>query len=68
MTKKRDLNDDPAKIAARRLEKEKGAIVKEAGGRISVALAYPNSYEVGMSNLGFQKIYHLFNQRDDVLC
>ncbi len=68
MTKKRELNHDPGKIAAQRLEKETGAVVKEPGGRLSVALAYPNQYEVGMSNLGLQKIYHLFNRRDDVLC
>ena len=68
MTKKRGISADPGKIAARRLEKETGTVIKEPGGRLSVALAYPNSYEVGMSNLGFQKIYHLFNRRDDVLC
>ncbi|VAX14787.1 FIG092679: Fe-S oxidoreductase [hydrothermal vent metagenome] len=68
MTKKRDLSHDPGKIAVSRLEKETGAVVKEPGGRLSVALAYPNQYEIGMSNLGLQKIYHLFNRRDDVSC
>ncbi len=33
-----------------------------------VALGFPNSYEVGMSNLGFQTIYRLLNQMDQVVC
>jgi hypothetical protein len=33
-----------------------------------VALAFPNTYWVGMSNLGFQTIYRLFNAEDDIVC
>ena len=33
-----------------------------------VALAFPNTYFVGMSNLGFQTIYRLFNELEDVVC
>jgi len=43
-------------------------VVKPHGGRLRVALAFPNTYYVGMSNLGFQTVYRLFNQRDDVVC
>jgi radical SAM superfamily enzyme YgiQ (UPF0313 family) len=50
------------------LRKEKGAVFKDPGGKISVCLAYPNTYHVGMSNLGFQGIYSLLNKRDDVVC
>jgi radical SAM superfamily enzyme YgiQ (UPF0313 family) len=50
------------------LGKEKGTIFKDPGGRISVCLAYPNTYHVGMSNLGLQGIYALLNARDDVVC
>jgi len=50
------------------LKKERGAVFKDPGGRISVCLAYPNTYHVGMSNLGFQGIYALLNRRDDVVC
>jgi radical SAM superfamily enzyme YgiQ (UPF0313 family) len=28
---------------------------------LSIALAYPNTYYIGMSNLGFQAVYQLFN-------
>ena len=41
--------------------------VKRAGS-FRVALAYPNLYFVGMSNLGFQSVYQMLNARDDVLC
>ena len=37
-------------------------------GRVSVALAYPDVYEVGMSYLGLRILYHLLNERDDVVC
>jgi radical SAM superfamily enzyme YgiQ (UPF0313 family) len=33
-----------------------------------VALAFPNSYFVGMSNLGLQTVYKLFNADDRVVC
>lgn len=50
------------------LAREVGHVLKPHGGRLRVALAFPNTYFVGMSNLGFQTVYRLFNQRDDVVC
>ena len=50
------------------LSEEIGTIKKAFGGKISIALCYPNTYQIGMSNLGFQKIYYLLNQYNDVLC
>jgi radical SAM superfamily enzyme YgiQ (UPF0313 family) len=50
------------------LAQETGTIHKPHGGRIRVALAYPNTYWVGMSNLGFQAVYRLLNQRPDTVC
>ena len=47
---------------------ERGTIYKDPGGRINICLIYPNTYHVGMSNLGFQAIYGILNKRDDVLC
>jgi radical SAM superfamily enzyme YgiQ (UPF0313 family) len=47
---------------------EKGTIKKTWRGRITVALAYPNYYHVGMSSLGFQTVYGLFNSFEDVVC
>ena len=50
------------------LKKERGTIYKEHGGKITVALVYPNKYNVGMSNLGYQGIYGILNNIPDVVC
>jgi len=50
------------------LSKEVGYVKKPHGSRLRVALAFPNTYWVGMSNLGFQTIYRLFNAEDDIVC
>ena len=50
------------------LSKEVGYVAKPHGGRLRVALAFPNTYFVGMSNLGFQTIYKLFNAEEDIVC
>jgi radical SAM superfamily enzyme YgiQ (UPF0313 family) len=56
------------KEARQRLYKETGTIIKEWGGKLPFALIYPNSYYVGMSNLGIHAIYSLLNGYDDVVC
>jgi len=50
------------------LAKEVGYVTKAHGDRLRVALAFPNTYWVGMSNLGFQTVYRLFNSQDDIVC
>ncbi len=50
------------------LSKETGYTIKPHGDRLRVALAFPNTYWVGMSNLGFQTVYRLLNAQDDVVC
>ena len=50
------------------LESEIGTIRKSWHARVSIVLVYPNSYHVGMSNLGFQTLYRLFNSYDHVVC
>jgi radical SAM superfamily enzyme YgiQ (UPF0313 family) len=50
------------------LAREVGFIRKPHGDRLRVALCFPNTYYVGMSNLGFQTVYRLFNDLDDVVC
>lgn len=50
------------------LAREKGAAHKEPGGRVRVCLAYPNSYSLGMTNLGFQTVYHMLNALDNCVC
>jgi radical SAM superfamily enzyme YgiQ (UPF0313 family) len=50
------------------LAAEQGTVRKDWGGRVSFALVYPNTYPVGMSNLGFQTIYRHLNALSDVVC
>jgi radical SAM superfamily enzyme YgiQ (UPF0313 family) len=46
---------------------EKGSIKKKWKNRLPIALIYPNRYGLGMSNLGFQLVYHLLNQNDSIV-
>jgi len=48
--------------------REEGTIVKDWGGRLPVALIYPNSYFIGMSNLGIHTIYSLLNGYRNIVC
>ncbi len=50
------------------LEKERGTVQKPWGGKKSICLVYPNTYHVGMSNLGFQTVYQCLNSEDDIVC
>ncbi len=50
------------------IEKERGTVYKPWAAKISVCLIYPNSYHIGMSNLGFQTLYYLLNSEEDVVC
>src|SRR4030042_6174254 len=54
--------------AKRILGKERGAVQKPWGGKKSICLIYPNTYHVGMSNLGFQTVYQCLNSEDDIVC
>jgi len=48
---------------------EWNSIVKDWDANpVRVALAYPDIYEVGMSNLALQILYDLLNRRDGTLC
>lgn len=47
---------------------EKGIVRKSWNQGLRVALIYPNSYLVGMANLGFQTVYRLFNDQPQVVC
>lgn len=50
------------------LLEEQGAMIYPPGSREAFALIYPNTYHVGMSNLGFQIIYQQINLRGDTAC
>jgi len=46
---------------------ERNAVVKDHSSvDLTVALAFPDTYDVGMSHLGLKILYHMLNGRDDV--
>jgi radical SAM superfamily enzyme YgiQ (UPF0313 family) len=47
---------------------EPGSIRKEPGGKLGVALVYPNAYRIGMANLGLHAVYRLWNAHPRVAC
>src|ERR1043165_3501282 len=49
----------------RKLALEEGWMLKR-GAQLRIALCYPNIYEIGMANLGFQAMYELFNRIPEV--
>jgi len=54
---------------ARYLGGEYNTVVKDpAQVRIQFALCYPDVYEVGMSHLGSQILYHVINSRSEAAC
>ena len=47
---------------------EQGTMMYAPGARSPMALVYPNTYHVGMSNLGLHIIYEQINSRGDTAC
>src|ERR1017187_3530432 len=60
----------PPSVSRRRtlLSAERATEQLSRHGRTRVALGFPNSYEIGMSNLGFQWVYRLLNREEDMAC
>ena len=51
-----------------RLNQETGFVKKNWGGKIKIALVYPNLYRVGMGNLAIHTLYKMINERPDFVC
>ncbi len=47
---------------------ERGAVRKDPGGRLRIALVYPNVYRLGMANLGLHAVYRLLNEHPLAVC
>ncbi|QJA06931.1 radical SAM protein [Thermosulfurimonas marina] len=47
---------------------ERGTIRKKWRGRVPVALVFPNTYRVGMANLGFLALYEALNACPEIVC
>ncbi|MFN2225012.1 MAG: radical SAM protein [Anaerolineae bacterium] len=50
------------------IDGETGTVRKDWGGRLPIALAFPNTYYLGMSSLAVHSLYRLWNARDDIVC
>ena len=54
---------------ARYIGNEVNSIVKDPKeAAIRFAMCFPDVYEIGMSHLGIQILYDMFNKREDVYC
>ncbi len=56
------------KIIKERVHREKSSLGAKIRTGHSTVLVYPNTYSVGMGNLGFQKIYALINSLENAFC
>jgi len=52
----------------KRVAKERNLVERSEHAPLKIVLCYPNRYGVGMANLGFQRVYQLFNQIEGVYC
>ena len=54
---------------ARYIGNEVNSVMKDPE-KVSIrfAMCFPDVYEIGMSHLGIQILYDMFNRRDDVWC
>lgn len=50
------------------LSQEQGTIIKKWKDKLPIALVFPNTYRVGMSNLGMQLVYRIANDHADIVC
>ena len=57
--------DKPARYIGGELNSANKTITPEM---TRIAFCFPDVYEVGMSHLGMQILYHFFNRREDVFC
>lgn len=54
---------------SRYLGNEKNVIQKDLSKvALKIALSYPDTYEIGMSNIGLSILYHLLNEQPDIAC
>ncbi|HEX5036741.1 MAG TPA: TIGR03960 family B12-binding radical SAM protein [bacterium] len=54
---------------SRYLGNEKNAVKKDLSTvALKMALCYPDTYEIGMSNIGLSVLYHLLNDRPEIAC
>ncbi|RMF95065.1 MAG: radical SAM protein [Candidatus Schekmanbacteria bacterium] len=50
------------------LSVEKGRYLLNPEGKVKSIVVYPNYYRVGSSNLGFQSVYGILNEKRNIIC
>ena len=72
MNEKLALNDDilmKIEKPARYIGNEVNAVVKDRDSiDVRFCMCFPDVYEIGMSHLGIQILYSMFNNREDICC
>ncbi len=58
----------PGRVKTFERKTETALLKKQGNGPLRIALAFPNTYYVGMSNLGFQAVFRLFAENPEVRC
>ncbi len=53
---------------ARYIGGEVNMVVKDPTDKVRFAMCFPDVYDIGMSHLGIQILYDMFNRREDVYC
>lgn len=53
---------------ARYIGGEMNMVVKDPKGKTRIAFAFPDVYDIGMSHLGIQILYDMFNKMENVYC
>ncbi|MDO4261579.1 MAG: TIGR03960 family B12-binding radical SAM protein [Eubacteriales bacterium] len=53
---------------ARYIGGEVNSVMKDKNVAIRFCMCFPDVYEIGMSHLGIQILYDMFNRRDDIWC
>jgi len=69
--RKNDKNQKTDKAALyydRLLDAEKGRENLKKGALVKAVCIFPNSYSVGMANIGFQTVYRFFNNHESMSC
>ena len=56
----------PRKRALDRIANEKVLYERRGGGDLPICVVYPNIYRLGMANLGFQAVFHIFESEPRV--
>ena len=51
-----------------RREEERFLFTPSGGGDVAICLVYPNTYPVGMANLGFQSVFEILSRHPRVHC